>query len=331
VRNLAWLAAALLATPVAAQPSHLLIVAGLGGEPRFRDTFHEQAVTLAMAAEKKLGLAAESVLCLTEDPQRAPDTVDARSTREAVLEALEALAARSAPGDSVFLVLIGHGSYRGSEARFNLPGPDLTPEDLAPSLDRLRDRQIVLVSAASASGPFGQALAGPGRIMVTATKSGLERNETVFGEHFVAALTGDVADVDKDGRTSVLEAFDYARREVERFYSSDKRLQTEHAVLDDDGDGKGSPEPGADGESDGSLARRAFLSGGDGRSDADTVPGDPALAALHRARRDLERKIDALRDRRETLEEGAYTSELEGLLLELALNNEEIDAAESRP
>jgi hypothetical protein len=331
VRPLAWLAAALLATPAVAQQSHLLVVAGLGGEPRFRDAFHEQAVTLAMAAEKKLGLAAESVLCLTEDPQRTPDSIDARSTRENVLEALEALAARSAPGDSVFLVLIGHGSYRGDEARFNLPGPDLTPADLAPGLDRLQDRQIVLVAASSASGPFGRALAGPGRVVVTATKSGLERNETVFGEHFVAALTGDVADVDKDGRTSVLEAFDYARREVERFYSSDQRLQTEHAVLDDDGDGKGSSAPDADGEGDGSLARRAFLSGGEGSGTAEPLPEDPALAALYQARRDLERKIDALRDRREALEAGPYADQLEGLLLELALKNEEIDAAEGRP
>jgi hypothetical protein len=329
VSRCAWLGALLAAAPAAAQQSHLLVVAGLGGEPRFRDAFHEQAVTLAMAAEKQLGLAAESVVCLTEDPKRAPDSIDARSSREAVLEALQGLGARSAPGDSLFLVLIGHGSYRGDEARFNLPGPDLTPADLSPYLDRLSGRQVVLVSTASASGPFGQALAGPGRIMVTATKSGLERNETVFGEHFVAALTGDVADVDKDGRTSVLEAFDYARREVERFYGSDKRLQTEHAVLDDDGDGKASAEPDADGEGDGSLARRAFLGGGEGAAGAEPLPEDPALAALYRGRRELEQRIDALRDRREALGQGDYAARLEGLLLELAMKNEEIDTAEA--
>jgi hypothetical protein len=307
------LAALAAATPAAAEQSHLLVVAGLGGDPRSRDLFHEQAVTLASTAETQLGLAPENVTCLTEKPEREPSTIDGRSTLENLTAAFDGLSGRVRPGDRVFVVLIGHGSFRSGEGRFNLPGPDLTPARLAQLLDRLDEQDLVVVSTASASGAFAEPLAAPGRVVVTATKSGQERNQTVFGEHFVAALTGDGADVDKDGRVSILEAFEYARREVERFYESQNRLQTEHARLED---GSG-------------LARQAFLQGaGRGRpGEAEVAEGDPALAALYAERRELEGEIEALRARKDDLPEESYEEQLETLLLELALKNESIDTA----
>jgi hypothetical protein len=307
------LAALAAATPAAAEQSHLLVVAGLGGDPRSRDLFHEQAVTLASTAETQLGLAPENVTCLTEKPEREPSTIDGRSTLENLTAAFDGLSGRVRPGDRVFVVLIGHGSFRSGEGRFNLPGPDLTPARLAQLLDRLDEQDLVVVSTASASGAFAEPLAAPGRVVVTATKSGQERNQTVFGEHFVAALTGDGADVDKDGRVSILEAFEYARREVERFYGSQNRLQTEHARLED---GSG-------------LARQAFLQGaGRGRpGEAEVAEGDPALAALYAERRELEGEIEALRARKDDLPEESYEEQLETLLLELALKNESIDTA----
>jgi hypothetical protein len=307
------LAALLVATPVAATESHLVVVAGLGGDPELRDLFHEQAVALASAAETRLGLAAENVHCLTEKPDRDPTTIDERSTLENVKAVFEELAARVRPGDRVFVVLIGHGSFRSGEGRFNLPGPDLTPSGLARLLDQLDDHEVVVVSTASASGAFAEPLAGPGRVIVTATKSGQERNQTVFGEHFVTALTTPGADVDKDGRVSVLEAYEYATREVERFYESQNRLQTEHARLEDEGH----------------LARRLFLQGeGHGGAEEEAGADDPALAALYAARRDLEERIETLRARKDELPPESYAEQLEALLLELALRNETIDDAE---
>ena len=147
---------------------------------------------------------------------------------------------------------------------------------------------------------------------MTATKSGQERNQTVFGEHFVAALTGQGADVDKDGRVSVLEAYEYATREVARFYESETRLQTEHARLEDGG----------------GLARSTFLQGEAREAAAEEKESsDPALASLYAARRDLERQIEALRARKDTLAPEGYTTQLEALLVKLALQNESIDAA----
>src|SRR5690606_33560037 len=129
----------------------------------------------------------------------------------------------------VLLVLIGHGSADGEGARINLSGPDLTAADLAGVLERFPTQAVVVANTASASGDFQEALAGRNRAVITATKSGLEGNAAVFGRFFTEAFAGEGADADKDGRTSVLEAFEYAQREVERFYESDGRLQTEHA------------------------------------------------------------------------------------------------------
>jgi hypothetical protein len=208
--------------------------------------------------------------------------------------------------------LIGHGSFADGEGRFNLPGPDLTPARLSEWLAPLREQQLVVVSTASASGCFAEALAAPGRIVVTATKSGQERNQTVFGEHFVAGLTGQGADVDKNGRVSVLEAFEYATREVARFYESAKRLQTEHARLEDAG----------------GLAQSTFLQGDSRAADAEEKEtDDAALAPLYAARRELERQIEALRSRKQELAPERYTEQLEGLLVKLAQQNESIDAA----
>jgi hypothetical protein len=315
VRIALSLVALCVAVPAAAAESHLLVVAGLGGDPELRDVFHAQAVALASAAETKLGLLPENVVCLTEKPERDPSAIDGRSTLENVTAALQKLASRVRPGDRVFVVLIGHGSFRSGEARFNLPGPDLSPAQLGALLDPLTEQDVVVVSTASSSGAFAEALAAPGRIVVTATKSGQERNQTVFGTHFVAALTGDGADVDKDGRVSVLEAYDYATREVARFYAGESRLQTEHARLEDAG----------------GLARGVFLQGGSRESGGEkTGSDDPALASLYSARRELEGRIEALRARKNELAPATYADELEALLVELALQNESIDAAEAK-
>ena len=169
-------------------------------------------------------------------------------------KALGEVAQTAGPGDLVFILLIGHGGSQAGESRFNLPGPDMTAADFAPLLAALSRQQVVFVNTASASGDFVKALSAKGRTIVTATKSAMERNQTEFPSYFVQAFSEEGADADKDQRVSVLEAFTYARREVERFYEKGHLLVTEHAVLDDNGDGTGSatPDPAT---GDGALAR----------------------------------------------------------------------------
>ena len=158
-------------------------------------------------------------------------------------------------------MLIGHGASATGVARFNLPGPDLTAAEFAKLLDRLSAQSVVFVNTASSSGGFVAALSGKDRTIITATKTDGEKNQTRFGEFFAAAFaaTDSDADTDKDGRVSVLEAFLWARARVVDSYNRDGQLLTEHAVLDDNGDGKGTDAPGQPG-GDGALARTLFLS-----------------------------------------------------------------------
>ena len=227
------------------------------------------------------------------------------------------------PSDELVVLLAGHGSFRDQTARFNIPGPDVTPEELGVLMAPLGDRRITFVNTASASGAFIEALSGPNRTIITATRSGRERNMTRFGLHFVDAFADDGADVNKDARVSMLEAFGYAMREVQRQYEGDRQLLTEHAVLDDNGDGEGSREPG-ELEGDGVLASTIFLTslGGAGADEAVTEE----LRALYEEKAEIEAASPTCGASR-TGCRGALEDELEALLVDLALKNREIRAA----
>ena len=321
----AMLLAALAVQPAFGQDPHLLVVTGLGGDPEYSGRFEKMGSTFVAAALEKFAIPADHVVYLGEDAAADPHISD-RSTRENVDLAFTNLASNSQPGDRIFIVLIGHGSFNAGESRFNLPGPDLTAEDFGLHLDQLSDRQVTFVNLASASGEFIQALSGDGRTIVTATRTGREGNDAVFGGYFIEAFIGDAADLDKDGRVSVWEAFEFARIEVTREYETSNRIATEHAVLDDNGDGEGSTEL-AD-ATDGALARRMFLAA-DPTLAAARATDDPELKALLEHKADLERRIDELRAVRDQIPQDRYDSDLEELLIELAIANRTIQARES--
>ena len=311
--------------PVLGQDTHVLVITGLGGDPEFREKFSEWGGTLVEAAGEKFAIPVENIIYLSEDPATDP-RIQGRSTRENVAEAFTTLASNSRPGDYIFVVLIGHGSYTNEESRFNLPGPDLTAEDFGLHLDQLSERRVAFANLASASGEFVKALSGEGRAIVTATRTGRERNETVFGGYFIDAFSGESADLNRDGRVSLWEAFEFARTEVTREYATSNRIATEHAVLDDNGDGEGSSE--LVDAVDGALARTMFLAV-DPTLAAARATDDPELKALFEQRAELERHLEELRALRGQIEQDRYDNDLEELLVELALLNREIQAKSS--
>jgi hypothetical protein len=315
------------ATAQSLPQTHVLIVTGVSGEPRFANDFHQHATALRTAATQKFGVADSLITYLAEDPARDPKTIRDKSTRENVARAVEAVRQRSRTGDVVFIVLIGHGASMDNVGRFSLPGPDLSSSEFAKMLEPFADQTVVFVNASSASGDFVKPLSGKKRIIVTATKSGSERNESIFAKHFVAAFTGDGADADKDGRVSVLEAFVYARREVEREYTDGNKLLTEHAVLDDDGDGVGRPDPSAT-AADGGRARTVFL--GLGAKAAAVAASDPRAATLIAEKARLDARLDSLRARKANMSDADYQRELEAILLLIAENDRAIKALEGR-
>jgi len=312
------LAALLVASPAAAQ-THVLVACGLGGEPRYQQAFVETGVAVVSALEERTGIPRANIRLLTEDPTRSA-AASGRSTTDEIGRALATMAERAEPGATILIVLIGHGSEGPTGPRINLPGPDLTAGDFAAMLVQFGDRQIIVVNAASASGDWVREVAAPGRVVLTATRSGRERDETQFAAHFAAALASDDADRDKDGRLSVLEVFDYARREVERSYERDQRLRTEHALLDADGDGTGTMEPVAT-EGDGAIAATLYLGG---------PAGGAPLTGLAAVKDSLEREVARLRQRKAAMEPGDYERRLEGLLLEIARVNRDLREREGR-
>ena len=305
---------ALVATPavVCAQSTHLLIVVGLAGDPEHGELFKKWGTTLADTATQKLGVAKDHVTLLT----------DAAATRDGVVKAFGALAAAEAD-DTVVIVLFGHGTYANKTAKFNLTGPDMTPQDFEPLLARLKSKRVVFVNTASASAPFVEALSGPGRVVVAATRTGGEMFATLFGGPFVEAFSNESADSDHDGKISILEAFDYARKTVAASYQREGLLPTEHAILDDNGDKEGSIEPGREAK-DGQSA--AVLAIGSLRQQA--LPADEKVRALYAERSQIERRIEALKLLKSGMDPAKYESELEKLATDLALKTRQIRAAE---
>jgi hypothetical protein len=299
-----------------AKETYLVIIAGIGGDEAHRDRFHEWAMAMREAAVSRHGLDGSRVFYLGESPELAPDAIHAKSTKENVIALLSELKGKVAPGDLLYLLLIGHGTYDNEEGRFNLPGRDLSATDFDTLLAPFSEQQVVFVNTASASGAFLAALAKPNRVLVTATKSGFERNEAQFGKYFVEAYTSDASDTDKNQRVSVLEAFEYARLAVASFYGEENLLMTEHAQLDD-GDGEAGAEASGKEDTRAGAAFLAPVARGEGLS-AEDLASDPELARLVESREELEGRVEALKLQKDSMPEETYLQELEKLLLELA-------------
>lgn len=230
---------------------------------------------------------------------------------------------------ALWLVLIGHGTFDGRTAKFNLRGLDLSAENLAELLKPFH-RPLAVINTASSSAPFLSRLSAEDRVIITATRSGYELNYARFGRYFAESIADPQADLDKDGQTSLLEAFLTASNRVAQFYSSAGRLATEHALLDDNGDGLGTPadwfhgirpvkKAGDNAPLDGYRAHQLYLI----RSEAENK-----MPSRMRIKRDkLELEVIKLRDIKETLSEDEYFSRLEKLLCEIAQIYEQTEKA----
>jgi hypothetical protein len=314
----------LFAQVLAAQ-THLVIISGLGGEKKYVDSFAAVSQTLADAANKRFGIPDSEILWFGEDSVSKRPHYSGQSTKANVERALTQLAARAGAGDQVVLVLIGHGSGEGEDTKISIPGPDLTAHDFSALLDKFAAQRVAFVNLTSASGDMLPILSAQNRVIITATKSAFERNESKFAQFFVDALAKDVADADKDGRVSLLEAFRYATVETKRFYDADSRLQSEHAELEDMGMKTGTDTPdGKTGE--GLLARRFFLDSPGSRAGV----SDARLAALYKEKFTVEDQIDQLRIKKSAMAPDAYDDALEPLFVQLARKAKEIRDLEGR-
>jgi len=271
----------------------IVIVEGLGGEPRYEQAFAEQAEAIASASGK---LVPPGQLKLFRGQE---------ANRDAILAYFETLSARATPADELMLYLIGHGSYDDHQYKFNLSGPDLTGEDIAAILDTHPATAQLFVDTGSASGALAETLERDGRTLVLATRSGRERHATRFGTYFSEAFGNATADTDKNASVTAGEAFRFAERQVADFYERNDQLATEHPRLI------------------GSNADRLVLA----RFTRDAeATGDAALAGLLAERQTMNADVEALRLRRETMDADAYQAELLQKMLALAMLEDRIEA-----
>jgi Peptidase C13 family len=308
-------ATVMLAGPVTAQDTHLLLITGVEGDAEHGEQFDKWAAALIDAAKGKGGIPEANITYLADKIERDPARIRGRSTSENVSRAFADLATRARPSDEVFIVLFGHGSFDGRRATFNLPGPDLDVADYARLLEKIRSARLVFVNTASSSGEFIKGLAGPGRVIVAATKTGGERNETRFPAYFVEAFTGEGADRDRNGRISVQEAFEFARSKVQQAFEREGYVPSEHATLEEGGAG---------------LAGTLFLESDRAKSAEIAKVSDPALRAALEDKRNLEDQIAGLRLRKAAMPPEEYDQELEKLVTALAQKTRAIQQLEGK-
>ena len=289
-----------------------VIINGAGGEAAYAKQFEEWTTQLSSLLSQRYGFNQKQITVLAEK----------LATAEEVKGTFTTLKSSLAADNVLFVFLIGHGSYDGKEAKFNLVGPDLSASDYNQLLTALPTKRIVIFNMSSASGEFVKPLSARGRIVVTATRNGQETNATRFAGFFITALNATDGDTDQDGHTSVLEAFVYANRLTEEFYKRAGRLATEHALLDDNGDGVGREKPEA---GEGLLARATYL---DSLSVGEAA-ASAATGRLLKERMRLEGEIEQLIGRKANMAEAEYEATLERLFIELAKVNRSIKQAGS--
>ena len=287
-----------------------VIIVGAGGEPEYAKQFETWTGELRTALSDRFGFDMKNLTVLSN--AKATDVRDTFTQLKSKLE----------PNNILFVFLIGHGSFDGKEPKFNLVGPDLAASEYNALLTSLPTKRVVLFNMASSSGEFVKSLSAKGRIVITATRNGQESNATRFAGFFIAALKATDADTDQDGHTSVLETFVYANRLTADFYTRAGRLATEHALLEDNGDGVGREKPES---GEGLLARATYL---DSLS-IDEAAASAATGKLLKERTRLEGEIEQLIARKGNMAEGEYETTLERLFIELAKVNRSIKQAGS--
>jgi hypothetical protein len=298
----------------AAQERYAVIVSGATGGPSYAQQYSAWTRTFTMALVERLKFDPARIVTLSDSPEPAQSATAANVRR-----VFADLRTRARADDLLFVFLIGHGTFDGVDAKFNLVGPDMDLAEWA-ALLRAFPSRLIVVNSAPASSPFIERLSGPRRVIVSATDSVVQRFDTVFPEYFIAAFGEESSDIDKNGRTSIWEAFAWAAGAVRRHYQQRGQLATERPLLDDNGDGVGR-EASSQG-ADGSFASRTYLDA----PAAGAPPTDDVLVELLQRRASLVAEVEELQVKKAFMSPGEYAREFERVMVALARVGREIRA-----
>jgi hypothetical protein len=309
---------------------HVLIITSAGGEQEFREKFWAWSSRMYHTLTGEMRIPRANITLLTGDTPPDETLPTTKSTKAEVGKAFENLRTKVAGNDLVFVFLIGHGSFDGVDYKFNLPGPDITGSELKALLDTLSSQDVVLVCGTPCSGFLARQLSHPRRVVITATRSEFENNQTVFAEFFVEAFENLKADTDKNSQVSMLEAYLFASQQVNSWYEERKLLATEHSLLEDNHDGKGVAVPSA-ANGEGLFASKLVLAPALGVTSSAVAESEKTeFTRLSQEKQKIEAAIQDLRYRKSKLDEKEYGQEMEALLIRLAQTNQKIRGPEKR-
>lgn len=312
----------------AASNKHALLIGGLGGSPDHTQKFKEYLFETRKALINQYQIPAANIVVLGEKNIEAEDFVTAISTSENIRAQFESLKSKVGASDHVYIILFGHGSYADGEARLNIPRRDLSQQDYANLTNELAAGRIVFINTSSASAPFIEALSASNRIVITATRTGTQKNETSFPRFLVEALTSPATDRDKDGRVSVGELYSFAAEKTDQMFADNANIATEDALIDDNGDQKGSRLGELESGVDGNLASITYLAE-TGPAIASGAPaGGQGSAAWLQERGEIEVEIANLKSAKGNLATDDYYAQLEELFVRLARGNAEAEGGE---
>ena len=308
----AFFVVALAPAKTFAQNRWAVVVSGASGGEKYAEQMATWRNELRTTLINRYQFKPEFVKVLVDEAATSGDKGSAENVRRLFAEIKKS----ATKDDFVLIVMLGHGTYDGDVAKFNLVGPDLTAKDWTGLLAGVQGR-VVIVNTTEASFPFLESLTAKGRVVITATDSAAQKYATVFPDYFVKALKEASTDLDRNGRTSIYEVFQATSAAVKQHYEQRGQLTTERALLDDNGDGKGR-EAAAEGP-DGGVARIAYLD-----SEVAAVAGNPELAALVKRRMALEQQAEEHKNLKGVMPDAEWNSQFEKLMLELAQVSAEI-------
>lgn len=298
---------------------YAVIFGGAGADETYQAQFRQLTLKLYEVLAGEYGYAPDNIrLLVGRGPSTGPE-IAGPCRRETISATMGDLQKKVRPGDQIAFFFIGHGTSDDLDARFVVAGPDITGGDFAASLAAFSDQDVIVLNATGSGSPFCRALSAAGRVIVCATRSAAERYDTVFPQFFLEGLENHAADRDKNRRVSMLEAFEYARAKVKKWYADRNRLPSEHPTIDDNGDGRFATEPDpARGE--GRLAEIAYLDSIRAALPEFTGSGaaSETLRRLTAEAQKLERAVVLLRNRKSEMSEKDYWQQMEPLLIDLA-------------
>ncbi len=301
---------------------YVVILGGAAAEEKYAERFRKWTLTLYEILVVDYGYSPDQIILLLGNGDPKESRISGSSRQADIQKHVLRLQKKVRAGDQVVFVLIGHGTYDGDTAKFNIVGPDITGNDFAEILAKFPDQDLIVIDTRSTSYPFCLALSAPGRVVISATRSHLEKYDTVFPQFFIEALAEHKGDRDKNQRISLWEVFQYVQNKVVQWYEEQERLLTEHVVLDDNGDRVFSTNPSPS-ENDGKLAHIAYL---DQSLPSDIGKGKNAVKKrqLFTKKENLERSITLLKIRKTQLSPENYYQQLEPLLIELARTSRQL-------